>query len=97
MQLRYQLINSNFSAAARIAHRAIGYKKCCGGKSYVIAALCEACGIKYDKFDLYIDDQLYFENIESVLLMLFNGNLCGGGMIVDPFAVMNDGLVDVVI
>lgn len=26
--------------------------------------------------------------------MLFNGKYTGGGMIVDPFAVMNDGLID---
>jgi hypothetical protein len=27
--------------------------------------------------------------------MLFNGKFSGGGLIVDPFACMNDGLVDI--
>mgnify|MGYP006950261443 CR=1 FL=1 len=31
----------------------------------------------------------------TILMMLFNGKTSGGGMIVDPFACMNDGLVDV--
>ena len=35
------------------------------------------------------------ENISSILVMLFNGKFTGGGMIVDPFACMNDGLVDI--
>ena len=26
--------------------------------------------------------------------MLFNGKFSGGGLIVDPFACMNDGLID---
>ena len=29
-------------------------------------------------------------------MMLFNGKYTGGGMIVDPFACMNDGLLDIV-
>jgi len=34
-------------------------------------------------------------NVNTILLMLFNGKYTGGGMVVDPFACMNDGLVDV--
>ena len=33
-------------------------------------------------------------NVSSILVMLFNGKFGGGGMILDPFACMNDGLVD---
>ncbi len=33
--------------------------------------------------------------MSSILFMLFNGKFTGGGMIVDPFACMNDGLVDI--
>lgn len=33
-------------------------------------------------------------NVNTILMMLFNGKYSGGGMIVDPFACMNDGLVD---
>lgn len=34
-------------------------------------------------------------NVSTILLMLFNGKYTGGGMIVDPFACLNDGLVDI--
>lgn len=30
MHLRYELVNSNFALAAKVAYRAIGYKACCG-------------------------------------------------------------------
>jgi hypothetical protein len=35
------------------------------------------------------------DNVSSILVMLFNGKFTGGGMIVHPFACMNDGLVDI--
>lgn len=50
------MINSNFSLAAKIAHRALGWKRCCGGKAYEIAAICEFCGLRNDRFDIYVDD-----------------------------------------
>lgn len=37
--IRYMDINSTLSMPARVAHRAIPYKKCCGSNSYVIAIL----------------------------------------------------------
>jgi diacylglycerol kinase family enzyme len=37
---------------------------------------------------------LYIENVRTVLAMAFNGKLGGGGMIINPYAVMNDGLLD---
>jgi len=35
------------------------------------------------------------DNVSSILVMLFNGKFSGGGMIIDPVACMNDGLVDI--
>jgi len=34
------------------------------------------------------------DNINSILVMLFNGKFSGAGLIIDPFACMNDGLID---
>jgi len=37
------------------------------------------------------------DDMNSILVMIFNGKFTGGGMIVDPFACMNDGLMDIVV
>ena len=34
------------------------------------------------------------DHLSSILFMLFNGKFTGGGCVVDPFASMNDGLID---
>ena len=34
------------------------------------------------------------DHVSSILFMLFNGKFTGGGCVVDPFACMNDGLID---
>lgn len=94
LNLRYSIINSNFSTPAKVAHAAVYYKRCCGGKAYEIAALREFLRIKRDKFDVYIDEQLYLENMETVIIMGFNGKVSGGGLYISPYAVINDGLMD---
>ena len=51
-------------------------------------------------FDVEIDGKIVTSpnkpSISSIFLMMFNGKTTGGGCIVDPFACMNDGLVDFV-
>ena len=37
------------------------------------------------------------EEIETIFIMLFNGKYTAGGLIGDPFACINDGLVDLMI
>jgi diacylglycerol kinase (ATP) len=86
MFLRYQLINSNFSVPAKIAHSAIYYKSCCGRAAYDIAAIKEFCKLRPDHFDM--------ENFETVLVMGMSGKIGGGGMVLNPFGVLNDGLLD---
>lgn len=95
--LRYQLINSNFSCPAKIAHSAIYYKKCCGAKAYDIAAIGEFCKLKEGVYDLYINKDLYLEDIKTTLVMGFNGKYGGGGMVLNPFALINDGFTDMVV
>lgn len=78
MLWRYQLINSNFSVPAKIAHSANYYKACCGRKAYDIAAIKEFCKLRPDYFDLYLDGKLYLENFETVLVMGMSGKIGGG-------------------
>jgi len=54
--LSYMLINNNFATPAKIAHAAVNYKRCCGGRAYEVAALREFLRMKIDKFDVYVDD-----------------------------------------
>jgi len=95
VNLRYSLVNSNFSMPAKAAHTALYYKTCCGGKAYEVAALREFMRLKRDKFDMYVDEKLYLENMETVIIMGFNGKTSGGGLYIAPYAVINDGLLDI--
>ena len=54
---RHMDINCTLSMPARIGHRAIPYKTCCGPNSYVISTLLEAmkCNIPRDQFEITID------------------------------------------
>lgn len=94
---RYQLINSAFGAPAKVAHGAIYYKRCCGRKAYDIAAVKTFCCLRTDKFDLHMDGKLYKENFDTEIVMGFNGKVGGGGMILNPFAVLNDGFMDMTV
>lgn len=97
---RHMMINSAVSMPAKIANTAIPLKGCCGKKSYEIATLWEACkgNFRVDEYDLFIDGQevnLGDSQLQTTLLMVTNGKYTGGGMIINPFASINDGLCDV--
>ena len=98
---RHMMINSAVAMPAKIANTAIPLKNCCGTKSYELATLWEACkrNFRADTFKLTIDGQDVVsdaaDNVNTTLLMVTNGKYTGGGMVINPFAVMNDGLCDV--
>ena len=79
---------------AKINHSAIYYKGCCGRRAYDIATIKEFCKLKADIWDIYVNNEIVFENFSTGLVMGFNGKISAGGMILNPFAVINDGLVD---
>ena len=98
---RHMMINAALSMPGKIANTAIPLKSCCGNKSYEIATLWEfcKCNFRSDHFDVFIDgnkvnpSQEY--SVTSTLLMPTNGKFTGGGSIINPFSLMNDGLIDV--
>jgi len=98
--MRHMMINSAMSMPAKVANEAIPMKKCCGKASYTIATLKEAikCNVRQDLFNVTVDGKKVTregkDDVGTVLLMPFNGKNTGAGMIINPFAVMNDGLVD---
>lgn len=92
---RHMIINSGVACLANIVREAIKYKKCCGTKCYDIATLQEAVlgRMKQYQFTCEIDGKKV-DDIQSILFIFANGKHNGGGMICDPFACMNDGLMD---
>ena len=55
-----------------------------------------SCGFVQDQYQLSIDDKpLSQEGISTALMMVNNGKYSNGGMIMNPFAAVNDGLIDV--
>ena len=99
---RYMMNATGLGAPPRISKAALPFKKCCGTGSYAFASMIIACkgGFDPELFDLYIDGEQVQpsdgENgsISTSLMMMFNGKFTGGGIIFDPFALMNDGLLD---
>ncbi len=100
-QCRHMLINSTLAMPAKIANEAVKYKKCCGMQCYAIATIEQTVlgRMVPDSFSVEIDGvnmtNHLKSDVETILLMLFNGKTTGAGMVVDPFACMNDGLADI--
>jgi diacylglycerol kinase family enzyme len=38
-----------------------------------------------------------YENLNTIFLMGQNGKFGGGGMMLNPLAIMNDGLMDIIV
>lgn len=62
-----------------------------------MAALIELSKLRYDIYDIYIDEQLVVENTATPMAMGFNGKYGGNGFLLNPMGVINDGLLDMLI
>lgn len=95
---RYMVSNASLSMPAKIANGANTWKGCCSGSSsFSMATYLQAfsCGFVADQFKLEIDDKPESGNVVTSLLMVNNGKFANGGMIMNPFASVNDGLMDI--
>jgi len=98
---RHMMINSSLAFPAKIANEAVPWKAWVGTASYKIVTLFEAIkgNVQPDHFNIFIDGVVQKmdtkNDVQTILIMLFNGKTTGAGMILNPFAVMNDGLLDV--
>jgi diacylglycerol kinase family enzyme len=91
-------INAGVAIVGKIVDGAIPWKGCCGKKSYDIATIVQKCkgNFVYEDYEIEIDGEKV-ENVEvvrSIFIMFFNGKYTGGGSVGNPFACMNDGLID---
>ena len=95
-QARHMLSGSSLSMPAKIESGASGMKGMCGQSSYSIASMFQAltCGFVQDTYDVEVDEQK-FSSEGTTLMCVNNSKNSSGGMIINPFAVLNDGLVDI--
>jgi len=50
-----------------------------------------------DPYDIYINDELVFEDKVAMSLCINNGKFIGGGLYMSPYSLVNDGLADLVL
>jgi diacylglycerol kinase family enzyme len=98
---RYMVTNSGCAMPPLVTVKAKPWKMCCGKASYTIAALVEACkgNLVSDTFEVFVDGKQVqtpaSAEHSTISLMTFNGKYTGGGMILDPYACVNDGMTDI--
>lgn len=91
--LRYNLINSGFGLIAKANYRAIRYKgSCCN--PYALATIVELYKHTHEHFSIYVDENLVEDNITPLMFGGNNTKFGGAGIIMNPFSVSNDGLLD---
>lgn len=97
---RHMVINSGCAMPPLVSLKAKPYKQCCGKSSYTIATILEACkgNLVSDNFEVIIDGVSVGspqQEHSTICLMAFNGKYTGGGMQMDPYACLNDGIADI--
>ena len=96
---RHMDISAGIAICGKINEGANPYKKCCGKVSYEIATIIQSCKGNFvnEDFEMEIDGQKVekYEIVRSVCIIFLNGKYTGGGMVANPFACINDGLVDI--
>ena len=96
---RHMDVNAGVAIIGKITHGAIPFKNCCGKTSYKISTLSQYCKGNFvaENFEMEVDGQKIegFTDLQSISLMFTNGKYTGGGMVINPFSCMNDGLVNV--
>jgi len=95
---RHMLSNAALSMPAKVANGASTWQGCFGSSSYSLSSYLQAftCGFVEDTYQLTIDDEPYNPTgISTAFMMVNNGKYSSGGMIMNPFAAVNDGLIDI--
>ena len=95
---RHMISNASLSMPAKIANSANSWKGCFGSSAFSLSTYMQAfsCGFVEDTYQLTIDDKnVSNASINTALMMVNNGKYANGGMIMNPFAAINDGLIDI--
>ena len=62
-----------------------------------MAALKEFCSLKPVTVTIEADGETIYENIPLILLGVFNSKFGGGGFLLSPYGVVNDGMIEVML
>jgi len=98
-KVRYSVINSGVGFIAKITHDAVYHKPYMGKSCYVTSGLVNSFRCKSENFDVIIGQpdgstiELYDET--TLYLLVMNGKLGGGRLLLSPHALLNDGLLDI--
>jgi len=101
-KLRYSVINASIGFIAKTVHKAASAKSWAGKHAYVYSGVSEFLGgCRPDTYSVQIEQpdgtSQTNENLESVIIFINNGKFCGGGLLITPTALLNDGLLDIAI
>ena len=82
----------NIGLDAKIVKNAQPFKRLFGNKSYVVSALISIMRHKNTPITIHIDDEDPIED-DFTLVAVCNGQYYGGGMRINPLAVIDDGRI----
>ena len=95
---RHMVSNSSLSMPATLADRASSFRGVCGASAFSFQSFFSmmSCGFVQEQYQLSIDDKsINQDGISTALMMISNGKYANGGMLINPFAALNDGLIDI--
>jgi len=97
MPARYFLNIADIGIGAETADRVNkNSKRLSGFLSFMLGTLSTVVLYKNKNFEVVIDDEVYLNGIMNSVIVA-NGKYFGGGMMVAPDAVMDDGVFDIII
>jgi len=93
----YFINEASIGASAQIVHRVNRASKKIGGKAaFALGTLRGLASWRDQRVRIRVDDQVD-ETLRITLVALANGRYFGGGMMIAPDAISDDGLLDVVV
>ena len=97
--IRHADMNIGMAISGKVNNTAGPYKKCCGKRCYEVATIIEKCRGNFvaENFEVEIDGKKIegWTDVQTMVIVIANGKYKGAGMVLNPFACMNDGLLDI--
>ena len=94
--MRYSAINCSLGLSANCARNAKWMKSSLGKHAYTIQTAIELIKGRKECYDLEIDDGgIKYSDQAAKFFWLYNGKFGGGGMVLSPFSVINDGFFEI--
>jgi diacylglycerol kinase family enzyme len=93
--LRYSVINSSLCVAANVSKNAVSLKPKIGKHAYAVQSCIELLKKKTESFEIeYGDSNKTIRNVQASIFWIYNGKYGGGGMMLSPLSLVNDGMFE---